>query len=188
METATAAVAEVLKRGGIAVIPTDTIYGVVCSALSPEAVERLYTVRGRNGRKACIVLIDDPKRLAEFGITLTGEERVLLERVWPGKVSVVFPTPGGDLRYLHRGGGSTAFRVSADEELRALLRDTGPLLAPSANPEGRSPATTIGEARAYFGETVDAYLDGGQIVGSSSTITQIQNGKFVIIRPGAVPL
>jgi L-threonylcarbamoyladenylate synthase len=81
-----------------------------------------------------------------------------------------------------------AFRLPADEELRAFLRETGPLIAPSANPEGKSPATTIAEARTYFGEMVDSYQEAGILSGAPSTLVTIEEGKIRILREGSVTI
>lgn len=177
-----------LRTGYIAVIPTDTLYGIVCSARLPLAVEKLYRVRGRNPEKPCILLIDSADVLGEFGIVPNAQERLALEKVWPGKVSVVFDCPGEQFRYLHRGTQSIAFRVPAHSDLLKLLSETGPLLAPSANPEGMPPAIEVQDANAYFGSLVDSYVDGGKLAGEPSTVARLENGKWQVLRLGAVSL
>lgn len=180
-------IVEMIKSGGIVVIPTDTLYGIVCSARSREAVEKLYILRGRVPKKPCIILVSDASGLEEFGITLSSIDQEALENVWPGKVSVVFDCPEERFAYLHRETGTIAFRVPDDEDLRSLLRQTGPLLAPSANPEGQPPARTVVEARVYFGEQV-GYVDGGFLDGPYSTVARLVDGKWEILREGAVKL
>src|SRR3989344_8373077 len=93
--------AELIKEGKIGVIPTDTIYGIVCSALNEVTVERLYKVRGRDARKPCIVLISDAAELAQFGIVVDGALEKALSRVWPGAVSVILDCPSDTFEYLH---------------------------------------------------------------------------------------
>ncbi len=174
-----------LNRGEIGIIPTDTIYGFVASALLPDAVERLYASRGRNERKPCIVLIADMSDTERFGRTIEREEKQLLEKVWPGKVSVILSGFPDRFSYLHRGTGTLAFRVPNVPLLRDMLRHSGPLIAPSANPEGMKPAETGEEAEAYFGNRADFLVDGGTLSGSPSTIVRLENGRFTIVRPGA---
>src|SRR3989344_1128811 len=174
-----------ISRGQIGVIPTDTIYGIVCSALSEQAIERLYRIRERNEYKPCLVLIPDASILAQFGVTLDASLKEALARVWPGAVSVILDCPDERFAHLHRGTKSLAFRVPDDENLRNFLRETGPLLAPSANPEGKPPACTIAEARAYFGDPVDFYVDGGTLSNKPSTLVSYQNGNIKVIRQGA---
>ena len=181
-------VVQSLREGHLAVIPTDTLYGIVCLARSPEAVAELYRVRGRNPDKPCIILIDDISALLHFGIALTDADTQALKDVWPGKVSVVFDCPNPEYRYLHRGTKTLAFRLPADNELRTLLRNTGPLLAPSANPEGRPPAHTALEAKRYFGNQVAAYADGGYRESLPSTVARLQNDGWKILRQGETNL
>lgn len=150
----------VIRKGGIGVMPTDTIYGLVGSALSRAAVERIYRIRKRNPKKPVIVLIGDLADLARFGIKLEPRVKTFLEKIWPGPYSVVLPCPGKKFAYLHRGTETLALRLPKPQWLRALLRATGPLVAPSANPEGKPPAKTIAEAKKYFSERVDFYVSG----------------------------
>ncbi len=153
-------VAKLIRNGGIVVMPTDTILGVVASAKSPRAVERLYRLRKRERAKPFIVLIASAGEVKQFGIIPTPRLAALLNRVWPGPVSVVLLCPAAKFRYLHRGTGSLAFRVPQSAALRRFLRAAGPLVAPSANRAGESPCRTVREARAVFGAAVDVYMPG----------------------------
>ncbi len=83
---------------------------------------------------------------------------------------------------MTRGTGSIAFRYPKDERLQEILKDTGPLVAPSANPEGMPPATTIEEAKKYFSESVDFYVDGGTRDAKPSSVIQFKDEKEIILR------
>src|SRR3989338_3977725 len=83
----------ILKNGGIGVMPTDTIYGLVGSAFSKTAVRRTYRVRRRNSRKPFIILIYSTEDLPKFSINLDSALTRKLHRFWPGKVSVILPCP-----------------------------------------------------------------------------------------------
>lgn len=172
----------ILKKGGIGVIPTDTIYGLVGSALLPKVVKRIYSVKHRNPKKSSIVLIHDINDLKLFGIKLTGGIDVILKKIWPGMVSIVLPAARPEFNYLQRGNESIAFRLPKSRTLRALLKKTGPLIAPSANPEGLPPAKTIAEAKKYFGKNIDFYLDGGTMESKPSVLIAIKNGKIIVLR------
>lgn len=176
----------VLQRGGIGIVPTDTLYGVVGSALSKKAVEHIYRVRKRDLKKPMIILIHSIRDLALFSIVLTSAEKKNLGTVWPGSVSVLLPCARKRFIYLHRGTNMLAFRVPADTLLRALLKKTGPLVAPSANTEGAPPAKTIRGAQKYFGDAVDFYIDGGTRAGKPSTLVELAHGAFTIKRQGVV--
>lgn len=175
----------ILKRGGIGVLATDTLYGVVGCALSKKAVARIYRARKRNPKKPCIILIASSRDLARFGVKTDTQKKKLLNAVWPGKVSVILPCPHKKYAYLHRGTNTLAFRVPASMRLRRFLQKTGPLAAPSANIEGMPPATTITEAKKYFGESVDFYINTGKRISKPSTLVAIENGRIVIKRQGS---
>lgn len=178
-------VIRILCHGGVGVIPTDTIYGLVGSALLPKTVERIYRLRCRNQSKPMIVLIGSLADLKRFGVTLDTPARKTLRTLWPGKVSVVLPVTSPRFKYLHRGTKTIAFRLPAWPPLRHLLRATGPLVAPSVNREGKPPAENISEARRYFGERVDFYVNSGHRQGRPSTLVSFRNNHLTVLRPGA---
>ena len=148
-----------LLNGGVAVLRTDTIYGLVARALDEAAVERVYKIKGRNDAKPPIVLIACWDQLFD---PVASMHKTFLRHVWPGPNSVIIPSVSAP-RWLARGTGAVAYRLPNNPELVALLKKTGPLIAPSANPEGLPPAINVNQARDYFGDAVDAYVDGGEV-------------------------
>jgi tRNA threonylcarbamoyl adenosine modification protein (Sua5/YciO/YrdC/YwlC family) len=172
-----------LTRGAVGVMPTDTIYGIVALAHNPEAVARLYALKARE-HKPGTVIAANVEQLVALGLA----ESVVrpLGTYWPGPVSVVIPI-GSDLAYLHQGVQGLACRVPADDNIQALLLKSGPLLTTSANLPGQPPATNIAEARTYFGEQVDFYVDGGTITGHQpSTVIRVEDDQSVtVLRQGA---
>jgi L-threonylcarbamoyladenylate synthase len=174
---------DVLKRGGVAVIPTDTLYGVVGSALNKATVERIYNLKSRTLKKPCIILIGDISQLENFYIILSEEQKNKIKEFWPGPVSIILDCPSDSLSYLHRDTKTLAFRFPIKNILRELLLEVGPLVAPSANPEGLPTAGDISKAKEYFGNAVDLYIDGGKIVGKASKLIKLQkDGAITIIR------
>lgn len=178
-----------LKKGGIGVLPTDTIYGVLGSALKKATVERIYRVKGRNETKPFIILISSLTDLKNFGVNLSIKEKKYLKKVWPGPVSVILPCTSTQmqkkLKYLHRGTNSFAFRMPKDAFLTEILKKTGPLVAPSANPEGFPPAETITDAEKYFSKKIDFYFGEKKKLGKASTLVSIVNGTVAVLRQGA---
>ncbi len=185
---------KILSSGGVGILPTDTIYGIVGSALMPETVARIYRLRKRNPEKPMIVLISSASDIEQFGVATGGAVEDIISRIWPGKVSVILPispSSGSELKkfnYLHRKTGALAFRVPKPAWLRRLLEETGPLVAPSANFEGEPPALTIHAAKRYFGKNADFYADAGRIVSKPSTLITIEKGKMMILREGAMKI
>ena len=177
-----------LSQGKIGVIPTDTIYGLVGKALLPKTVERIYEIKGRKPDKPLITLISTLEDLKLFEIKIDAETKKVLEKYWPGKVSVILPCPNQEFEYLHRGTKTLAFRLPDYPELTHLITQTGPLVAPSANPEGLPPAKNIKEAREYFGDEVDFYYAKGILKSLPSTLIEVRDGKIKILREGAVKI
>lgn len=175
-----------LNDGGVVVMPSDTVYGIMARASDRAAVERLYTLRGRAPEKPFIILVADIWQITDASLWQDAHRR-LAERYWPGPLSLVAPTSDKTPEYLHRGTHTLAYRMPDHPELCKLLAATGPLVAPSANPEGQPTATTIDEAKAYFGDTVDGFVDGGSLTGHApSTVAGIRDGQLHIFRQGAL--
>jgi len=179
---------QILSQGGIGVLPTDTLYGLIGSAFSKKAVARIYEVRQRNRKKPLIVLIGSLADLELFNIKLETKVSKILKKIWPGKVSVILPCPQKKFSYLHRGTKTLAFRLPANKKISGFLKKIGPLVAPSANSEGLKPAQDIKQAKKYFGHKVDFYLDGGTLKSKPSTIIAIEKGKIIIRREGTVKI
>ncbi len=168
---------EKIKQGKVGVIPTDTLYGLVGSAFSKEAVEKIYHLKQRDPKKAFIILIGSIKDLALFGIS---SENKLLKN-WPEKTSIILPCDKKEFFYLHRGLNSLAFRLPKKESLVDFLKKTGPLVAPSCNKEKENPAKTIKEAKQYFPH-LDFYINGGELKERPSKLIKLENNKVIIIR------
>jgi len=176
---------QMLKEGKVGVLSTDTLYGLVAVATNEEAVKRVYALKRRAPTKPCIILIASLGDLATFHIKLTEEQKAIIQTYWPGPTSIVLACDDSVPEYLHCGTRTLAFRLPADARLQELLRESGSLIAPSANPESLPPATTVAEARGYFGDAVDFYLDGGALSGAPSTLISInEHGEVIVIRKG----
>jgi len=111
-----------LQNSGVGVLPTDTLYGVVGLALNPQSVERIYTVKERNTNKPLIVLISDLSDLSQFGIDLTPQTSEMLNRYWPGPVSIILLCMDEQFTYLHRRTNSLAFRLPNNPQLIRPVR------------------------------------------------------------------
>lgn len=169
-------VIKVLMSGGIAIVRTDTLYGIIARANDPEAVEKLYQAKARNPNKSCIVLLADEQQaygaLSLDDIKITGPTSVLID-------SPLAP------KWLRRESDEIAYRVPDIPWLREVIREVGPIVAPSANPESEPPATTIEQAMAYFGNLVDVYVDEGEVpadTAPSRLIRQHADGTVDVLR------
>ncbi len=187
---------EILKKGGVAVMPTDTIYGIVGQAQNLATVNRIYNFKKRNPEKPCIILIGNINQLEDFSVILSMEQKNKLSEFWSfdptqnlRPTSIIFDCEDESFSYLHRGTKTLAFRLPSSQDLQDLIMKTGPLIAPSANPEGLPPAQNIDEAKNYFGlpaqtgNSIDLYLDRGTIVSKASKVIRLhKDGTVDILR------
>lgn len=174
------------ERGCIAVIPTDTVYGLVAKATDSHAVKKLYELKNREFKPGTLIAANI-EQLEQLGL----KRRYLkaVEQYWPGPISVIIPCADPNLQYLHQGKMSLAVRLPESSEMKELLNLTGPLITSSANLAGQPPAVTIDQARAYFGDQVDHYYDGGDLSGRSpSTIIRVVDDEIEVLRQGAVKI
>lgn len=180
-----AQLARLLKDGAVGVLPTDTVYGLVCRAADAQAVAKLYALKSRENKPGTIIAAK-LQQLIDLGLRarfLKAEEDF-----WPNPLSVVTPC-GDELAYLHLGQRSLAVRIPANARIRELLERTGPLLTSSANLPGQPTATNLAEAQAYFGEQVDFYVEGGTISDPvPSTVIRIVDDAIEVLREGAVKI
>lgn len=177
-----------IKNGAIAVIPTDTIYGIIGSAKKPSIVEKIYHLRKRASTKPMIVLVSSIDEITKLGIKINLKQKEILKKIWPNQISVVFDCSSKNLQYLHRGKKSLAFRIPNNKFLLNLLKITGPVVAPSANFEGGKPAKNIEEAKEYFKNSVSFYIDAGNLDQTPSTVVKLDKLKLAVLREGAVKI
>lgn len=171
------------------VYPTETVYGLGADARSAEAVERLLDAKGRDAAKGLSVLVAGAD--AAEGLCaqpLSDSTRALLERFWPGPLTVVLPAAAGVAAPLVGDTGGIGLRCSSDSCAAALLDAFGgPITATSANRSGEPAASDVATARASFGPVVDAYVDDGPRRSSSaSTVVELSSGRFYLRRAGAI--
>lgn len=171
-----------LHADGIAVVPTDTVYGVVALAASQSGVTQLYDLKSRIQKPGTLIAASIDQ-LVDLGVP----RRYLtaVERYWPNPISVILPSMP-QLDYLDQGVKTLAVRIPADVEFRKLLELTGPLMSSSANLPGEPEATTIAQAQQYFGDKVSLYVDGGVRTGSPSTVIRVIDDAVEVLRQGAV--
>ena len=174
-----------IQNGAVGVLPTDTVYGLVCSAALPDSVGRLYGLKDRHQKPGTVVAAD-VEQLVALGIPRRYLKAV--EHYWPNPISIEMPV-GDAIMYIHQGKGRFAVRIPSDPEFNQLLKQTGPLVTTSANLPGEPVSLTIEQAKQYFGDSVDFYVDGGDLSGNQpSTIIRVVDDAVEVVREGAVSI
>ena len=188
-DEAVAAAAEALKRGGLVLMPTETVYGLAADAANPSAVAAIFEAKGRprfNPLIAHVAGLSEARRFAAFD----ARALQLAEAFWPGPLTLVLPIIDEvAVCDLARAGLDTvAVRAPAHPLARALLEAFGgPVCAPSANRSGRPSPTTFNDAMDETGGAVQAALDGGPCsVGVESTVLAVLDGPVRLLRPGGL--
>jgi L-threonylcarbamoyladenylate synthase len=176
-----------IRNDKIGIYPTDTLYGIIGTALKREVVDNIYNIKKRNKDKPFIVLISSINDLRKFNIKLSLKQKEFLNKNWPNPLSVILPVFDKELAYLHRNTSSIAFRLPKQKILREFIKKTGPLVAPSANIQNKNPVSTIKEAKEVFKNGVYFYVSKGKKINSNvpSTIVSLLKDKPEIVRQGS---
>lgn len=178
-----------LGRGGLVVLPTDTVYGIGADAFQPEAVAALLAAKGRGRQMPPPVLVADVRTLDGLCEDVPDAVRDLVAAFWPGGLTVICRAQPSLAWDLGETRGTVAVRMPDHPAALALLRRTGPLAVSSANRTGRPAATTAQEAAEQLGGSVQVYLDSGVAPGGvASSIVDATGPRLRLVRAGAVGL
>lgn len=166
---------ESIKNGGIGVLPTDTIFGIVGNPFDENAVKRIGKAKGRPLDKRYIMLISDIEQLKLFDIHLSNNQLRTLNDIWPAPISIILPRGKDSLKYLQPGQSGLAFRMPALNWLREFVRQSGPIIATSANKSGYPSKLNINDIKSEL-PGLDFYLDGPTGTKPSSIVRLLDDG------------
>lgn len=188
-EAAAEACARVLDDGGLAVIPTDTVYGVAARPDIPGAVEKVFRAKGRKTEKALVVMVADLEEAQELADPMEREGLRKLGRLWPGALTIVLNPAPRDWLETVAPLGTLGIRVPACPFLTRLLGLTGPLAVTSANLSGDRPPASYADINPAFMERLDYSLaveseEAG--CGRPSTVVELRQSRLKILRAGDI--
>jgi L-threonylcarbamoyladenylate synthase len=163
-------IADILRRGGVALLPTDTIYGLHADVMNAVAVDHVAELKGREEGKPFVVIAASPDQLTALGCVVPE----ILHELWPAPLTAV----------LARGANTLAARVPDLSWLRSLLERTGPLTSTSANRSGEPPITDPTQLAPAMRDGLDALLDAGVLQGKPSSIVDFTGEHPRIVREG----
>ena len=185
---------QAIARGDLVVLPTDTVYGIAADAFAPAAVQKLLDAKGRGRDMPPPVLVAGPETLTALAEQVPPAVNELVERFWPGGLTIILPAQPSLVWDLGETKGTVAVRMPDNRIALELLSDTGPLAVSSANLTGSPAALNAAEAEGMLGASVAVYLENGYTAnGVPSTIidaTSLADGSPIptvrILREGAV--
>jgi L-threonylcarbamoyladenylate synthase len=181
--------ADIIMRGGIAIYPTETVYGIGVRYDDEQALARLFALKGRDSRKALLLLLPRAEDLRLVSSHVPPEALRLAVRFWPGPLTLVVPA-APDVPELITGGGSTVgCRVSSSPAASTLVRNCGmPITSTSANPSGGPNPARISDIPGDILLRADIVIDAGPAAGSlPSTVYDVSCKPFRLVRPGCIP-
>ena len=179
---------EAIKKGGLVVFPTETVYGLGANALLPEAVEKIFRVKGRPKDNPLIVHGAFLEQLLPLVKEFPSRAKMLAEKFWPGPLTIILPASEKVNRVVTAGLDTIAIRIPAHPLALKLLTDANvPVAAPSANLSGKPSSTCVEHVIRDLGDKVDFIIDGGNCsVGLESTVVDLSGDSPVILRPGGI--
>lgn len=186
-----AAATEAIRRGAIVAYPTETFYGLGVDPSSKTAIERLFAVKGRSPGNPVSVLVSGAEMLDGLVADIPDVARKLMDRLWPGPLTILFPAHPSVPEALTGGTSMIGVRVSSSPVCAKLVAAIGgPVTTTSANPSGSPPAASADEVRGYFGSSIDVLIDGGRCeAGRPSTVVDVSGAdgpEVTIIREGVI--
>lgn len=181
--------AEIIRKGGLVAMPTETVYGLAADALNGAAVAEIFRAKGRPMDNPLIVHIAEPSQLDSLVRRVPEKARILAEKFWPGPLTIILPKADCIPPEVSAGLDTVAVRLPAHPIARELIRLSSPLAAPSANLSGKPSPTTAGHVLDDMKGRIDAVIDGGECaVGVESTVISLAQEPARLLRPGGITL
>jgi L-threonylcarbamoyladenylate synthase len=182
--------AAVIRSGGIAAIPTETSYGLAVDPFNDQALKQLFEIKQRPSSKPVLVLIDDVQHLSRLTITTPAIYQPLIERYWPGPLTLIFPARLTLPSLLTAGTGTIGVRISSHQAASEICsRAGGAITATSANISGQRPARAVTDLIDSFEESIDLIVDGGELgKAPPSTVLAYRDDRLLLVREGSIAL
>ncbi|MDD5259059.1 MAG: L-threonylcarbamoyladenylate synthase [bacterium] len=167
-----------IKKGGVVILPTDTVYGIGCLADSLKGIRRIYRIKKRNKKKPLPILIGSLRQITGLRLILTRETKILIKNYWPGPVTLIVPTTAG---------GSVGLRMPQHPVALALLKKAGPMAVTSVNFSGKASARKVAEIPAKIVLAADFIIDSGTCpLAIESTVVDMTGRQIRILRHGYI--
>ena len=175
-----------LKKGGIIITPTDTVYGIMADATNDKAVKKVYEAKKRSFDKPLIVLVNSVEMLNDYVLEIDDITKRIIDKYWPGPLTILFKKNNRLSKYVSNNE-YVGIRYTDNEIINNILKEfKKPVVSTSANISNNDVITDISMIPSELLEKVDFVLDGGELSNKSSTIIKVENGKIEILREGSL--
>ena len=188
LQSAIQEAAHAIHVGGAVAVPTESFYGLAVHALNERAIERLFAVKQRREDNPVLILISSKEDLESYAVEVSDTARKLMDRFWPGGLTMVFYAKPNVPDALTAGTGKIGIRLSSHPVPRALAKAVGaPITGTSANRAGQPSCSTAEEVMEAVGKDIELILDGGKTPGGKgSTVLDVTLDPPLILREGMV--
>ena len=177
---------EILQTGGAVILPTETVYGLFAQAMNEEAVEHVYHLKRRPKDKAMNLNVADYETILAFSKNQPTYLKKLYDAFLPGPLTIILQANDRVPAWINSGLSTIGFRIPKHPQTLALIKETGPLIGPSANISGQESGKVFAQIQKQFGNSVEGLADDAAITGVDSTILDL-SGEFArILRQGAI--
>lgn len=177
---------QTLKKGGAAILPTETVYGLFAQALDEEAVNHVYDLKKRPRDKALNLNVADLQTIYDY----SKDQPVFLDKLYqaflPGPLTIILKASDKVPTWINSGMKTVGFRVPAYQATLDLIRQCGVLIGPSANISGQASGLVFKEIQAQFAQELEGIEDDLALTGLDSTILDLSDSQARILRQGAI--
>ncbi len=179
---------EEIRKGNLVLFPTETVYGIGANALNAEAVKKIFIAKGRAQDNPLIVHVSNIQMVEEIVEDISNLERKLIEKFWPGPLTIIFPRKNVIPNVVTANLDTVAIRMPSNKIASILIEKAGvPIAAPSANISGKPSGTKVEDIIAELDGKVSYILDGGSTdIGLESTVIRVDGNSIDILRPGKI--
>lgn len=179
---------DILKKGGVIVTPTDTVYGIASDALNQNSIEKIYNIKQRDFSKPFCILVSNIDMIKKSVKEITKKEEKIIKKFFPGALTIVFEKSNFIPNIVTAGLPTIGIRMPKNEFLLDVIEELGnPIVATSFNKAGEKSYLEVSDISPEFEDKIDFLIDAGEITnGKASTIIKIQNDKVMILREGPI--
>lgn len=178
---------KIINEGKLAIIPTDTVYGIIGDATNENTIHNVFKVKKRPYTKPLIIMVSSIQMLKEYTRKLSDLENKLIEEYWPGPLTILLPKNNKISNYITNDSPLVGIRLPKDKELLELINKLNkPLISTSANITGTETITNINMLEDEMIKQIPYIYDKGEILNPASTIVKVENDKVIILREGSL--